>query len=44
VLGRILITGLMQPFQQPERVVAFFNTSRSQYPVSKAVLPDMATQ
>jgi hypothetical protein len=23
---RILLTGLIQPFQQPERVVGFFNT------------------
>ena len=33
---RILINGLIQPFQQPERVVGFFNTYRQQYPVSKA--------
>jgi hypothetical protein len=41
---RILINGLIQPFQQPERVVGFFNTYRQQYPVSKAVLTDIATQ
>lgn len=41
---RILINGLIQPFQQPERVVGFFNTYREQYPVSKAVLTDIATQ
>ena len=41
---RILIHGLIQPFQQPEGVVAFFNTYRQQYPVSKAVLTDIATQ
>jgi len=41
---RILINGLIQPFQQPERVVGFFNTYRQQYPVSNAVLTDMATQ
>jgi len=41
---RILINGLIQPFQQPERVVGFFNTYRAQYPVSKAVLTDIATQ
>jgi hypothetical protein len=41
---RILINGLIQPFQQPERVVGFFNTYRGQYPVSKAVLTDIATQ
>ena len=26
---RILLNGLIQPFQQPERVVGFFNTFRS---------------
>jgi hypothetical protein len=41
---RILINGLIQPVQQPERVVGFFNTYRQQYPVSKAVLKDIATQ
>ena len=41
---RILINGLIQPFQQPERVVGFFNTYRHLYPVSKAVLTDIATQ
>lgn len=41
---RILINGLIQPFQQPERVVGFFNTSRQLYPVSRPVLRDIATQ
>jgi hypothetical protein len=41
---RILINGLIQPFQQPERVVGFFNTYRQLYPVSKPVLKDIATQ
>jgi len=41
---RILLNGLIQPFQQPERVVGFFNTYRRLYPVSKAVLRDIATQ
>ena len=41
---RILINGLIQPFQQPERVVGFFNTYRELYPVSKPVLKDIATQ
>jgi hypothetical protein len=41
---RILLNGLIQPFQQPERVVGFFNTYRHLYPVSKAVLRDIATQ
>ena len=35
---RILLNGLIQPFQQPERVVGFFNTYRQLYPVSKPVL------
>ena len=41
---RILLNGLIQPFQQPERVIGFFNTYRELYPVSKAVLGDIATQ
>jgi hypothetical protein len=41
---RILLNGLIQPFQQPERVVGFFNTYQDLYPVSKAVLRDIATQ
>jgi hypothetical protein len=41
---RLLLNGLIQPFQQPERVVGFFTTYRAQYPVSKAVLRDIATQ
>jgi hypothetical protein len=41
---RILLNGLIQPFQQPERVVGFFNTYRDLYPVSKAVLRDIARQ
>jgi len=41
---RILLNGLIQPFQQPERVVGFFNTYRELYPVSKAVLRDIADQ
>src|ERR1700730_5296853 len=41
---RILINGLIQPFQQPERVVGFFNTYRQQYPVSRSVLRDIAAQ
>jgi hypothetical protein len=31
---RILVNGLIQPFQQPERVVGFFNTYRQLYPVT----------
>ena len=41
---RILLNGLIQPFQQPERVVRFFNTYRELYPVSKPVLTDIARQ
>lgn len=41
---RILLNALIQPFQQPERVVGFFNTYRQLYPVSKAVLCDIASQ
>ena len=35
---RILLNGLIQPFQQPERVVGFFDTYRRAYPVSRDVL------
>jgi hypothetical protein len=31
---RILVNGLIQPFQQPERVVGFFNTYRQLYPAT----------
>ena len=41
---RILLNGLIQPFQQPERVVGFFNTYRQLYPVSRHVLRDIAEQ
>jgi hypothetical protein len=41
---RILVNALIQPFQQPERVIGFFNTYRELYPVSKPVLCDIATQ
>ncbi len=41
---RLLLNGLIQPFQQPERVIGFFNTYRQQYPVSRDVLRDIATQ
>jgi hypothetical protein len=41
---RILLNGLIQPFQQPERVVGFFNTLRQLYPVSRDVLRDIAGQ
>jgi hypothetical protein len=35
---RILLNGLIQPFQQPERVVGFFNTYRRLYPVTRHLL------
>jgi hypothetical protein len=41
---RMLLNGLIQPFQQPERVVGFFGTSRNQYPVSRDLLRDIADQ
>jgi hypothetical protein len=39
---RILLNGLIQPFQQPERVVGFFNTYRRLYPVTRHVLRGIA--
>jgi hypothetical protein len=41
---RILLNGLIQPFQQPERVIGFFWTYRHRYPVSRDLLRDIATQ
>jgi hypothetical protein len=41
---RILLNGLIQPFQQPERVVGFFNTYRQIYPVTRSTLRDIADQ
>ena len=41
---RILLNGLIQPFQQPERVVGFFSTYRHLYPVSRDVLRGAAEQ
>jgi hypothetical protein len=35
---------VIQPFQQPERVVGFFSTYRKLYPVSRQVLRDIASQ
>jgi hypothetical protein len=43
-LHRILLNGLIQPFQQPERVVGFFSVYRNQYPVSRDVLREIADQ
>ena len=39
---RILLNGLIQPFQQPERVLGFFWAYRRVYPVSRDVLRDIA--
>jgi hypothetical protein len=39
---RILLNGLIQPFQQPERVVGFFNTYRQLYPVTRYTLRDIS--
>ena len=41
---RILLNGLIQPFQQPERVVGFFNTYRQLYPVGRNTLRSIADQ
>jgi hypothetical protein len=41
---RLLLNGLIQPFQQPERVIGFFNTYRHIYPVSRDVLREIAGQ
>ena len=41
---RILLNGLIQPFQQPERVVGFFNTYRQLYPVTRYTLRGIADQ
>ena len=39
---RILLNGLIQPFQQPERVVGFFDIYRQLYPVSRDTLRGIA--
>jgi hypothetical protein len=41
---RILLNGLIQPFQQPERVLGFFNTYREGKRVTRKVLTDIADQ
>lgn len=41
---RILLNGLIQPFQQPERVIGFFSFYRDQFPVSRKVLTGIADQ
>jgi hypothetical protein len=41
---RILLNGLIQPFQQPERVLGFFNAYREGKRVTKRTLTDIADQ
>jgi hypothetical protein len=41
---RILLNGLIQPFQQPERVVGFFSTYRHLHPVSRDTLRGAAEE
>jgi hypothetical protein len=41
---RLLLNGLIQPFQQPERVLGFFNTYRDGKRVTRRVLTDIADQ
>src|SRR5437660_7564930 len=41
---RILLNGIIQPFQQEQRVVGFFSAYRDLYPVSRDVLREIATQ
>ncbi len=42
--ARILLNGLIQPLQQPERVVGFFSSYRQLYPVSRPRLRGIAEQ
>src|SRR5580698_5484249 len=41
---RILLNGLIQPFQQPERVIGFFNAYRNAERVTRNYLRDIAQQ
>jgi hypothetical protein len=41
---RILLNGLIQPFQQPERVIGFFNAYREGKRVIRNLLRDIAQQ
>ena len=41
---RILLNGLIQPFQQPERVIGFFNAYREGRRVTRNCLRDIAEQ
>jgi hypothetical protein len=37
-----LLNGLIQPFQEPARVIHFFDSCRQLYPVSRGTLRDVA--
>jgi hypothetical protein len=41
---RILLNGLIQPFQQPERLIGFFNAYREGQRVTRNLLRDIAQQ
>ena len=41
---RLLLNGLIQPFQQPERVLGFFNVYREGKRVTRKTLTDIADQ
>src|SRR6266480_947387 len=41
---RLLLNGLIQPFQQPERVIGFFNTYRDGKRVTRKELGEIAEQ
>ena len=41
---RLLLNGLVQPFQQPERVLGFFNTYRDGKRVTRGTLTEIADQ
>ena len=41
---RMLLNGLIQPFQQPERVIGFFNAYREGARVTRNFLTDIADQ
>ncbi len=41
---RLLLNGLIQPFQQPERVLGFFNTYREGKRVTRSTLTEIADQ
>jgi hypothetical protein len=41
---RLLLNGLIQPFEQPERVLGFFNTYRDGKRVTRQTLTEIADQ